>query len=60
MKNQNQNAPARRVLRRPALTTPSPRGSRAAAPKRLRRWSVAELILQASLGLPATAGPRNA
>lgn len=60
MNNQHLNAPTRRVLRRPSLRTPSTEGSAATADRPLRRWSVAELILKASLGLPATVRTRNA
>lgn len=61
MRNQHINASARRVLRRPTETPP--RAERSAATTRhapLRRWSVAELTLLASLGRPATARTRNA
>ncbi len=60
MNNQHLNAPARRVLRRPAGITPSAQGSAATEHRPLRRWSVAELILQAARGQQAPGRTRNA
>jgi hypothetical protein len=60
MNNQHLNPPARRVLRRAPGTTPSSEGPPSTGRGPLRRWSVAELILEATRGLPAAPRTRNA
>jgi hypothetical protein len=56
MKNPNFNRSARPILRRPAEKAPEAAAAAATNHAPLRRWSVAELIRQATpLGRPATA-----
>jgi hypothetical protein len=61
MTNQNLNASPRRILRRGGKRSPKAAAPAVPTYAPLRRWSVAELILQATLlGRPATARPPGA